>query len=106
MELQRTDSDDTLALFRQTVRTIVRKELVDRRDEIERTGMVHRGFWTEAGQAGMLCPTVPEAYGGAGLDFRFNAVVLEERAYAGSSLGTAIHSDIVSEYIVAYGTEE
>ena len=30
-----------------------------------------------AGEAGMLCPTVPEAYGGMGLDYRYNAVVAE-----------------------------
>lgn len=105
MELKRNDRDETLAMFRQTVRAVVHRELVQRRKEIEGNGIVHRGFWSEAGRAGMLCPTVPEKYGGAGLDFRFNAVVLEERAYAGSSLGTAIHSDIVPEYILAYGTE-
>ena len=103
--LQRSSSDEMLEMFRKTVRRIVDEHLVARRDEIERNGIVHREFWTEAGAAGLLCPGVPEAYGGPGLDFRFNAVVLEERAYAGSWLGTAIHSDIVADYFVHYGTE-
>ena len=104
--LDRSSNDESLALFRQTVRRVVVEQLVGRRPEIERDGVVHRDFWTIAGEAGMLCPGVPEAYGGLGLDFRYNAVVLEERAYAGSWVGTAIHSDIVADYIIHYGSEE
>ncbi|MGD9810516.1 MAG: acyl-CoA dehydrogenase family protein [Sphingobium sp.] len=105
LELSRPQIDDTLDLFRKTVRRIVNEQLVSRRAEIESAGMAPRSFWTEAGEAGMLCPGVPEAYGGMGLDFRYNAVVLEERAYAGFWVGTAIHSDIVADYFIHYGTE-
>jgi alkylation response protein AidB-like acyl-CoA dehydrogenase len=49
---------------------------------------------------------VPEEYGGLGLDFGYNAVIDEELAYAGSTAGITLHSDIVADYIVAYGTEE
>lgn len=104
-QLKRGSSDETLEMFRETVRRVVDEHLVARRAEIEANGIVHREFWTEAGAAGMLCPGVPESCGGLGLDFRFNAVVLEERAYAGSCVGTAIHSDIVADYIIHYGTE-
>src|SRR5690606_20371020 len=41
-------------------------------------GMVEREFWREAGQAGLLGVTVPEAYGGAGADFRYDAVLFEQ----------------------------
>ncbi|WP_257556026.1 acyl-CoA dehydrogenase family protein [Sphingobium sp. CFD-2] len=103
--LNRTSADENLVMFRDTVRRIVDEQLVARRAEIERNNIVHREFWTVAGAAGMLCPGVPEAYGGLGLDFRFNAVVLEERGYVGSWVGTAIHSDIVADYIIHYGSE-
>jgi alkylation response protein AidB-like acyl-CoA dehydrogenase len=49
---------------------------------------------------------VPEAYGGLGLDFGYNAVIDEELAYAGSTAGITLHSDIVADYLVHYGTEE
>jgi alkylation response protein AidB-like acyl-CoA dehydrogenase len=49
---------------------------------------------------------VPEEYGGLGLDFGYNAVIDEELAYAGSTAGITLHSDIVADYIVAYGSEE
>src|SRR3546814_18207327 len=55
----------------------------------------------------MLCPTVPEEYGGLGLDFGYNAIVDEESAYYGrASTGFSLQSDIVTSYIVKYGSEE
>ncbi|MEO6093941.1 MAG: acyl-CoA dehydrogenase family protein [Novosphingobium sp.] len=104
--LARTDPDQILGMFRDTVRRVVDEELVAHRAAIEAAGQAPRQFWTTAGVAGMLCPGVPEEFGGLGLDFRFNAVVLEERAYAGFATGTAIHSDIVPDYIVNYGSNE
>ena len=38
--------------------------------------------------------------------FACNAVVNEELAYAGSSAGITLHSDIVAEYIERYGSLE
>src|SRR3569833_767989 len=54
----------------------------------------------------MLCPTVPEEYGGRGLDFGYNSIVNEEMAYNGVPAGFTLHSDIVCDYLVAYGSEE
>ena len=92
--------------FRDSVRRFLDKELLPHLDRWEAEGIIDRGFWNKAGEAGLLCPTVPEAYGGPGLDFGFNAVIGEELAYAGSTAGITLHSDIVADYIVAYGSEE
>src|SRR3546814_16336121 len=55
----------------------------------------------------MQCPTVPEEYGGLGLDFGYNAIVDEESAYYGRvTTGFSLQSDIVTNYIVRYGSEE
>ena len=54
----------------------------------------------------MLCPTVPEAYGGLGLDFGYNAIVDEEMAYSGVPAGFSLQSDIVAGYMETYGSEE
>src|SRR6476660_675855 len=89
--------------FRDTVRRVVATLDTDRH---EREGIVEREAWLRAGEAGMLCPTVPEQYGGLGLDFRFNAIVSEEASYAGRSVGWSLQSDIVADYIFAYGSEE
>ena len=92
--------------FRDQVRRFFERELLPHLERWEEEGIIDRGFWTKAGEAGLLCPTVPEAYGGPGLDFGFNAVIDEELAYAGSTAGITLHSDIVADYLVAYGSEE
>ncbi|CAN5361695.1 acyl-CoA dehydrogenase family protein [soil metagenome] len=91
--------------FRDTVRRFFERELVPHLDHWEEVGIIDRAFWTKAGEAGLLCPTVPEAYGGLGLDYTYNAVINEELCYAGSSAGISLQSDITAEYLVAYGTE-
>ena len=92
--------------FRDTVRKLFDKELYPHIDTFESEGIVSKAFWRACGENGLLCPTVPEEYGGLGLDFGYNAVVDEELAYAGSSAGITLQSDIVADYLVAYGSEE
>ena len=92
--------------FRDTVRKVFEKELIPNLDRYEEEGIVDRKFWRACGEAGLLCPGVPEEYGGLGLDFRYNAIVDEELAYAGSSAGITLQSDIIADYLIAYGSEE
>ncbi|MET0363458.1 MAG: acyl-CoA dehydrogenase family protein [Sphingobium sp.] len=91
--------------FRDQVRRFMEREVVPNMDRWEEQGMVDRAFWTICGEAGLLCPTVPEAYGGLGLDFGFNAIIDEELAYAGCSASITLQSDITADYILHYGTE-
>ncbi|MGG7567202.1 acyl-CoA dehydrogenase family protein [Rhodovulum sp. DZ06] len=98
--------DDDHHQYRDTIRKVFDRHLVPNLDRWEAEGKVDRAFWLAAGEAGLLCQTVPEEYGGMGLDYRWNAVVAEELAYAGSSAGITLQSDIVADYIVAYGSEE
>jgi alkylation response protein AidB-like acyl-CoA dehydrogenase len=92
--------------FRDSVRRFFDRELIPHLARWEEEGIIDRAFWDKAGEAGLLCPTVPEEYGGPGLDFGFNAVIDEELAYAASTAGITLHSDIVADYLVAYGSEE
>jgi long-chain-acyl-CoA dehydrogenase len=92
--------------FRATVRSFLHKEGVPHVAEWEANRLVPKEFWRKAGEVGMLCPTVPEAYGGLELDFGYNAIVGEEMSYAGVPAGFGLQSDIVCDYIVAYGSEE
>ena len=94
------------AMFRESVRKMFERELVPNLDRYEEEGIVSRDFWKACGEAGMLCPTVEERYGGLGLDFGYNAVVDEELAYAGSSAGITLQSDIVAGYFEHYGSDE
>ncbi|WP_232680473.1 acyl-CoA dehydrogenase family protein [Nocardioides sp. R-C-SC26] len=94
--------------FRATVRTFMEKEVVPHHDQWEKDGQVSREVWRKAGETGLLCFDVEEAYGGAGIkDFRYNAVIAEEISRVGASgLGFPVHSDIIVPYISSLGTEE
>ncbi|MCR5873449.1 acyl-CoA dehydrogenase family protein [Phenylobacterium sp. J426] len=102
----RTIYDEDLNVFRDQVRKFFERELHPHLDRWEAEGIVDRQFWRACGEAGLLCPTVDPEYGGLGLDFRYNAVIDEELAYAGSSAGITLQSDIVADYIENYGSEE
>ena len=103
---RRTAFDDSHELLRDQVRKFFDKQLHPNLDRWEKEGIVDRDFWLACGEAGLLCPTMPEEYGGLGADFSYNAVIDEELAYAGSSAGITLQSDIVADYILSYGSEE
>jgi len=70
-------------------------------------GIVERAAWREAGEAGLLCLSVPEAYGGGGGDFRHEVVLMEQMAKKEvSGFFASLHSTIVAPYILHYGSEE
>ena len=93
-------------MFREQVRKFLARHVTPHADRWEEAGIVDRSVWNVAGEAGLLCPTVPEEYGGLGVDFGYNAVIDEEVAYQGATLGFSLQSDIVADYLVAYGSEE
>ena len=94
-------------MWRDTVRKFIEKEIVPFHDQWEKDGIVPRDVWLKAGEAGMLCCTVPEEYGGIGADYLYDVIVFEELWRAGTSgPGFLIHTDLVASYILAFGTEE
>jgi acyl-CoA dehydrogenase len=94
-------------IWRATVRRFVEKEIVPHHAQWEHDGIVPRELWLKAGAQGMLCCTVPEEYGGLGLDYLFDVVVFEELWRVGASgPGFLIHTDLVATYILSFGTDE
>ena len=93
--------------YRDTVKRFIAEEIAPHHQQWEKDGIVPRELWQKAGRIGLLCPHLPEQYGGGGGDFRFSSIVSEELARAGAS-GPAfgLHSDIVVPYIENYGSEE
>jgi acyl-CoA dehydrogenase len=94
-------------MWRAAVRRFVEKEIVPFHAQWEHDGIVPRELWLKAGAQGMLCCTVPEQYGGLGLDYLFDVVVFEELWRVGASgPGFLIHTDLVATYLLTFGTEQ
>lgn len=95
-------------MFRTSLRKMLDKEAYPYFEEWERKRDIPRSFWQKLGESGFLCPMVSEEYGGLGLDFGYSMILTEEleRVGAGLASGISLHSDIVTPYIEAYGTEE
>ena len=94
-------------LFRKTVAAFIDREIAPNYERWEKQGQVDREVWTKAGAQGLLMTDTPEEYGGAGADFLYSAVMIEEmakRVYAAP--GFRLHSDIAAPYILHYGSEE
>jgi acyl-CoA dehydrogenase len=105
--IKRTVFESEHEMFRDSFRKFLLEEAVPFHEQWEKDGQVSTEFWRKAGEMGYLSPTVPEAYGGVEVDFRYNAVVAEEVANFGlTGIGFGLHSDIAVPYIMAYGTEE
>jgi len=103
--IPRTLFSDEHEIFRATVGRLLDEECVPHHERWEEQGHIDREAWLKAGEQGLLCPTVPEEFGGLGTDFLYNVVVDEEIARRGlSGIGWGLHSDIVAPYIVNYGS--
>ena len=105
--LPRTLFSEEHELYRDQVRRFVEREITPHHAKWEKDKVVPRSVWRAAGEAGLLCPSISDEYGGGGGDRLHSTIVMEELARAGATgPGFALHSDIVAPYIFAYGTEE
>ena len=94
------------SIFRSSVRKFFEAEAVPHTVDWSQAGQVPRDFWYKLGEAGLLCPQMPEEYGGVAGDYRLNCIINEEQIYnraGGAAL--AVHSDIVAPYLLHYGSD-
>src|SRR5262249_30809490 len=98
---------EDLVLLEEQARRFFAAEFVPHLERWHEHGIMDRAMWQKAGEAGLLCASMPEQYGGAGGTFGHEAVINREIALAGlDSFGAPLHSGIVAPYILHYGTEE
>jgi acyl-CoA dehydrogenase len=94
-------------LFRDQFRRFAEAEIAPRVERWNREGQSDKATWRRAGEAGFLGAAAPVEYGGAGGDFLFDAVLMEEMArLRAHAMMLSLHSDICMPYLVHYGTEE
>lgn len=100
--------DEEISIFHDAVGKFFDRHVDEKRVQKWRDdGQVERGFWNEAGEAGLLGVSVPEEYGGHGGDFRHDMVVVNQVARKGvDGFAASLHNVICVPYIVRHGTEE
>ena len=97
-------------MFRQTVRRFVQTEIRPNIEEWEEARIfpAHTLF-KKMGDLGLLGLTYPEAYGGGGVDYWYNAVMLEEIGRAGCGsvpMAIAVQTDMATPALAEHGSEE
>lgn len=98
--------DADLEMLRDTARRFFERECVPHEARWTAQHHADRDIWKKAGQAGLLCASIPEEYGGGGGSFLHEAVICEEQANAMvAAFSNNVHSGIVAHYILAYGSE-
>jgi acyl-CoA dehydrogenase len=100
-------NDEEMDIFSDAVGQFFEKECAPHVPAWRKAGVVPREIWTKAGEMGLLCASVPEEYGGAGGDFRHEAIIIEQQQWKGvDGFGITLHNAIIAPYITAFGTEE
>jgi acyl-CoA dehydrogenase len=99
--------DESLRLFEATLRRFFDEHAPPAAlEQWREDGVIPRSLWAEAARAGLLGLTIPEEFGGAGLDFRYEAALIDEMYHRGvDAFGAPLHNAIVAPYIVSFGTE-
>ncbi len=95
-------------MIRDTARSFTEQNLVPRVIKQFADETVEPEIFREMGAAGLLGPTVPEAYGGAGVGYVAYGLIAREveRIDSGYRSMMSVQSSLVMYPIYAYGTEE
>jgi acyl-CoA dehydrogenase len=99
--------DGELRALRDTARRFFTTQAVPNMVKWSEQRFVDRNFWLAAGELGLLCPTVPERFGGPGGTILHQIAITEEQSRAvEKGWGNNVHSGVVTDYLLKFGTEE
>ena len=95
-------------MIRDAARAYCQENLQPRVLEANRHEIFHREIMTEMGELGLLGPTIPEEYGGPGVNHVAYGLVAREveRVDSGYRSAMSVQSSLVMHPIYAYGSEE
>ena len=105
--MQRTIFSDEHDLFRSEFRRFAEAELLPHNEGWLAAGKSDRWAWQKMGEAGFLGANQPEEYGGAGADFLYDAIIIEELADLRlHALQASLHTNICMPYLTSFANEE
>ena len=100
--------DQDLDIFRHSVERFLIDEMQPRAEVWRKNHKIDRESWSAMGKMGLLGVGIPEHFGGSGGDIAYEAVLLElvEKYIPEMSSCLAVHSSIVSHYLLNFASEE
>lgn len=105
ISFERSWSDADIEQYRSTVVRFIEEHVIPGDEIARQKGHVESALWAQAGALGLLCSDIPEEWGGAGGDFRHEAVFYEEMSRRSlSGMNHSVHN-IVAHYLLNHGTE-
>lgn len=100
---------DDHEIYRGIVADFLDREIVPHIEQWEEDHRVDRAMWKKAAEAGIIGTSIPEEFGGGGVeDFRFEMIRSEEiasRAAGSVTGGWGVSDGIVPGYLMALGTQ-
>ncbi len=94
-------------IFRDAFKKFLEQEVVPHQEEWLEAGIVTRDIWKKTGEQGFIAPWLAEEYGGAGADFLYSVVEIEEMSrIAETGFALSLHGEVVMPYIDSFGNEE
>jgi len=105
--MQRDIFSEEHELLRDQFRRFAQKEIEPKIAHWNAERMSDRASWRRMGEEGFLGACAPEEYGGAGADFLYDAIVIEELAWIRAhALMMSLHSGICMPYLIHYASKE
>jgi alkylation response protein AidB-like acyl-CoA dehydrogenase len=95
-------------MLREEIRRFAEEVVKPRASEIDESGLFPREFFDQAAELGLAGISVPEEYGGSGMDMISYCLVIEEiaRVCATSAVILSVNNSLVCDPIQDFGTEE
>ena len=84
---------EDVAMLKDMATKWLEAEVAPRYEEFEKAEIVDKAVWRKAGEAGLLCPSVPEEYGGAGGSYAHETAIIEAISHVGvDGFGIGLHN--------------
>lgn len=105
--MQKSLEPETYDLLRQSVREFVSREVLPIASRMDQADEFPVDLFKKMGKLGFLGVTIPEKYGGSGMDYRAQAIIEEELGYASASLALSYgaHSNLCLDNMYRNGSE-
>lgn len=105
--MQKNVNDETYDMLRQTARDFVSREVEPIASNMDINDEFPVELFKKMGKMGFLGITIPEEYGGAGMDYRAQAIIQEELGYSSAALALSYgaHSNLCLNNMFRNGSD-